>query len=119
MIRLLKLLNRHEGLESYIGVILEAFERLERRSAPVLPSDQPAEHSTPQSESLPAPDGPLTNRELDIINLLADRLSNKEIAQRLFISPGTVKRHTNNIYRKLATHNRQEAVAKAKTFGLI
>lgn len=75
--------------------------------------------ATPQSESLPAPDGPLTNRELDIINLLADRLSNKEIAQRLFISPGTVKRHTNNIYRKLTTHNRQEAVAKAKTFGLI
>ena len=119
MIRLLKLLSRHDRLERYIGVILEAFERLERRSAPVLLSDQPAERFTPQSESLPAPDGPLTNRELDIINLLADRLSNKEIAQRLFISPGTVKRHTNNIYRKLATHNRQEAVAKAKAFGII
>jgi LuxR family maltose regulon positive regulatory protein len=61
----------------------------------------------------------LTNRELDIIHLMAERMSNKEIAAKLFISPGTVKRHTNNIYRKLGTHNRQEAVASARAMGLL
>jgi DNA-binding NarL/FixJ family response regulator len=55
---------------------------------------------------------------MDIITLLAKRLSNKEIAERLFISPGTVKLHTVNIYKKLNTHNRQEAVVKAQSLGL-
>jgi LuxR family maltose regulon positive regulatory protein len=64
-------------------------------------------------------DQPLTNRELDIVHLMAERLSNKEIAAKLFIAPGTVKRHTNNIYRKLATHDRQKAVAEARAMGLI
>jgi LuxR family maltose regulon positive regulatory protein len=62
---------------------------------------------------------PLTNREIDILSNLSKRLRNKEIAEKLFISPETVKRHTINIYRKLDTHNRQEAVTKAQAFGLL
>ena len=56
---------------------------------------------------------PLSPRELEILGLLADRLSNKEIATRLIISVGTVKRHCENIYRKLDVRGRREAVAKA------
>ena len=73
----------------------------------------------PSRENRQPLDQPLTNRELDIIHLMAERMSNKEIAAKLFISPGTVKRHTNNIYRKLATHDRQEAVAAARAMGLL
>lgn len=62
---------------------------------------------------------PLTYREQEILDLLALRLSAKEIAQRLVISDRTVKRHTANIYQKLAVHGRQEAVAEAKSLGLL
>ena len=61
----------------------------------------------------------LSNRELDVINLLAQRLSNKEIAEKLFISPTTVKKHTINIYQKLDVNKRLKAVSKAKELGII
>ena len=62
---------------------------------------------------------PLSNRELEILSLLNQRLHNKEIAEKLFISPETVKRHTINIYGKLNVHNRREAVDKANALGML
>ncbi len=61
----------------------------------------------------------LTERELEVLHLLASRLSNKEIGERLFIAPGTVKRHTNTLYRKLNVHGRRDAVAKARGLGFL
>jgi LuxR family maltose regulon positive regulatory protein len=61
----------------------------------------------------------LSLREQEILLLLAQRLNNKEIGERLFISPATVKRHAHNIYEKLGVHGRREAVAKATGLGLI
>jgi LuxR family maltose regulon positive regulatory protein len=55
----------------------------------------------------------LTPRELDVLALLARGLTNKEIAQQLVITPGTVRQHTNNLYKKLKVNNRLQAVAKA------
>ena len=62
---------------------------------------------------------PLTERELEILDLLGKRYSNKEIAAELVISPETVKRHAINIYQKLAVHNRRDAVEVAGALGLI
>ncbi len=62
---------------------------------------------------------PLSDRELEVLALLARRLSNKEIGEKLFISPVTVKRHANNIYGKLGVHNRRDAVTKATGMGLL
>ncbi len=62
---------------------------------------------------------PLTEREMEVLSLLAQRLSNKEIANALVISPETVKRHTSNIYLKLGVKNRRLAVTKAYNLGLI
>jgi LuxR family maltose regulon positive regulatory protein len=62
---------------------------------------------------------PLSRRELEILSLLAERLSNREIADQLFISIATVKRHTANIYQKLAVVGRREAVLKASNMGIL
>jgi LuxR family maltose regulon positive regulatory protein len=62
---------------------------------------------------------PLTMREYDVLLLLRERLSNKEIARQLHLSPSTVKRHTVNIYGKLGVNRRWEAVIKAETLGIL
>jgi LuxR family maltose regulon positive regulatory protein len=62
---------------------------------------------------------PLTARELDVLDLLAQNLTNAEIAQQLVISLPTVKSHTRNLYGKLDVHNRRAAVARARELGLL
>jgi ATP/maltotriose-dependent transcriptional regulator MalT len=62
---------------------------------------------------------PLTDRELDVLAEIAAGYNNDEIADRLFISRGTVKRHASNIYLKLGVHHRAEAAAQARELGLI
>jgi LuxR family maltose regulon positive regulatory protein len=62
---------------------------------------------------------PLTDRELQILRLLDEDLMNKEIARELGVTPGTVKVHTTNVYRKLNVNNRRAAVTLAKALGLL
>ena len=66
-----------------------------------------------------APASKLTKKELQILEAVAEGLSNKELASRLFVSEGTVKWHLHNIYNKLDTKNRSGALAKARAAGLI
>ncbi|MBK8049880.1 MAG: winged helix-turn-helix transcriptional regulator [Anaerolineales bacterium] len=62
---------------------------------------------------------PLTSRELEILTLLQEHLSNKEIAYRLGLAPTTVKRHTVNLYGKLGVNKRWDAVLKAEALGIL
>ncbi len=62
---------------------------------------------------------PLTGREREILTLLREPLSGKEIARRLTISSQTVKRHMSNIYGKLGVHNRWDAVRTAESLGIL
>ena len=87
---LLRRLHRQGSYPTYIKQILGAFQ----------PLASPGAH--PYSEELVEP---LSPREVEILSLLAQRLSNKEIADQLYISPITVKRHTINIYQKLNVKN--------------
>ncbi|MCF6168297.1 response regulator transcription factor [Lutibacter sp.] len=61
----------------------------------------------------------LTNRETDILQHLSKGLIYNEIAENLIISPSTVRKHIENIYKKLQVHNKMEAVYKAKKHKLI
>ncbi|MBI9043752.1 MAG: response regulator [Anaerolineaceae bacterium] len=61
----------------------------------------------------------LTERELQVLKLLAQGLINKEIASQLFVSPNTIKRHLKSIFEKLEVHNRSAATAKVINAGLM
>lgn len=65
------------------------------------------------------PAEPLSERELDVLALAATGQTNREIAHALYVSVGTVKSHTHNIYRKLGVRNRTEAIARARTLALV
>ncbi len=62
---------------------------------------------------------PLSEREIEVLQLLAKGLTNQVIATRLVLSPHATKTHTRNIYSKLAVNNRTQAVEKARTLGIL
>ncbi len=64
-------------------------------------------------------DGELTSREIEVLHLIADGMTNSEIAEALFISPHTVTRHRANVMKKLGAHNRVELINIASGRGLI
>jgi LuxR family maltose regulon positive regulatory protein len=103
---------RSQGVApDYIGQILTAVETKDEEPETV----SPAVPHGPASSLIE----PLTDRELDVLQLLAQRFSRKEIAAELFISPLTVKTHATNIYQKLGVKNRRQAVSKAISLGLV
>jgi len=61
----------------------------------------------------------LTKRESEVLELLAQRLTNREIAERLVLSTGTVKQHLYNIFQKLNVKNRRQAIAAAKGLDIL
>jgi two-component system response regulator DesR len=70
----------------------------------------------------PQPDRPafeLSEREREVLQLMASGATNREIAGSLFLSPNTVKEHTSGLYRKLDARNRTEAVRRAERLGLL
>ena len=62
---------------------------------------------------------PLTGREIEVLRLVADGMSNPEIASKLFLSVGTVKTHVKHIYGKLAVDDRVKAASRARELGII
>ena len=79
-----------------------------------LGTQAPIEQSSPHTGNLDS----LSKRELEIMTLLARRMTNKEIAEKLFLSAKTVPSHLYNIYQKLNTKSRRQAVEKARTLGI-
>ena len=121
MAELLSRLNRQKGVGNYIDRILTFFSSREIAIEPE-PADDPAASIDQQLSPLPPAQPlvePLTNRELDVLNLIAQRLQTKEIAEELCISPTTVNTHLQNIYQKLQVNKRQQAVEKATELGIL
>jgi two-component system response regulator DesR len=65
------------------------------------------------------PANELSEREKEVLDLIASGATNREIAERLYLSPHTIKEHTSTLYRKLKARNRAEAVRRAERLGLL
>ncbi len=80
------------------------------------PAPFPAPIATP---ARPANAESLSERELEVLRLIASGLTNAEAGRKLFIAPSTVKKHLENIYDKLDTRSRTQAIARAREIGLL
>ena len=109
MAELLQRLIAQGPVSAHASRILEAFPAT--AGTPCRVPDRPAHPQMPAET--------LTWREAEVLDLLAARLSNKEIAARLSISTETVKQHATNIYQKLQVSGRRAAVSRARTLGLL
>jgi len=98
-------------MPDYIGKLLVVFEAEKARSA----SESPP-RSLPHLQPLIEP---LSERELEVLQLIAQGLSNREISERLFLALDTVKGHNRKIFDKLQVQRRTEAIARARELGLL
>jgi LuxR family transcriptional regulator, maltose regulon positive regulatory protein len=98
-------------MPEYIGRVLAAFDAEKHRRADT--SSRPA---TPPSQPLLEP---LSHRELEVLHLIAQGLSNQEISERLVLALDTVKGHNRSIFGKLQVQRRTEAIARARELGLL
>ena len=95
---------------AYVSKLLDALDAeaptRRVRTGPASPVAQPLE-------------GPLSERELEVLRLVATGMSNRDIARELVLATGTVKKHLNNIFTKLNVRSRTQAVAHARELGLL
>ncbi len=96
-------------LSMYVDQLLAAFPPL---AEPLAPPRQPTQAAAPLIE-------PLSPRELEVLQLLAEGYSNREIATRLVVTLDAVKKHASHIFGKLGVSRRTQAVARARELGLI
>ena len=109
--------DAHPSVSSLLPVVHERWSS----SGLAWPSELDAITGTESSQELDQSNlfEPLTERERDVLELLGAGISNQAVADRLFVSVGTVKRHTHNIYGKLGVNNRTQAIIRAQELGLL
>jgi LuxR family maltose regulon positive regulatory protein len=91
-------------------MLIQVYEKYEKGLHVAVPASRAPDR--PLSE-------PLTQREIEILALLSHGLKNREIGDRIFLAPTTIKKHVYNIYQKLNVHSRIEVVSRARELGLI
>jgi LuxR family maltose regulon positive regulatory protein len=116
MVRLLRQAARRDIATGYVARLLAALEDETRHHRP---RAQEAGSSSVIPGGLLSLVEPLSEREMEVLRLIAAGLSNREIADTLVIALSTVKTHVNNIYRKLDVSKRTQAVARARDLNLL
>ena len=104
--------SRQHGLLGYVQRLLAVFEAPHSSPEP----RAPVGHASGQDQLL---FDSLTTREKQVLALITEGLSNREIATRLFIEVGTVKGFVHSVLRKLEVNSRTKAVARARELGLV
>ena len=121
--RLLQLAARENWRAMFLGEGWPLQQMLVNQRTALLAAGVPAGFLTSLLAAFPAPVAPLaeplTERELEVVALIAAGLSNQQIADQLSISYGTAKRHVNNIYTKLAVNSRAQAILKVQELGIV
>ena len=112
-------LVRGFSIDVYMGIMAIGFTALGIWIARQMRSNETDPHAAvmPDTESIEALG--LSERELDVLKLIAKGCSNQEIADQLYISIHTVKTHSSNLYSKLDVKRRTQAVTRAKELGLV
>jgi DNA-binding NarL/FixJ family response regulator len=109
-----------EGTLDDVEAVIESVARGEALCSPRIAATLLRRIAATAAERQPAPsEMRLTSREMEIIDLIDEGLSNKEIAQRLCIAVPTVKNHVHSILDKLHVHRRAEAVARLSARGAL
>lgn len=93
---------------NYVTRLLAAFDH-----------ETPVKSTSPSEQQINGEFEPLSERELEVLRLIADGASNREIADQLVVSLGTVKKHLNNIFLKLDAHSRTQVIAAARKHNLL
>ena len=109
-------LRAENGIVAY--ALRDRHDTLENLSTP-LAAEAESDGTPRRLEARNQLDEPLSEREREVLSLLASGRTNSEVARELFVSVGTVKSHTGNIYRKLEAKNRAEALARARELELL
>lgn len=104
--------------DQQLGGPLRYARRLLTEFHPRDPSGTPSSTPTPHSRERPVDDS-LSGREREVLGLIAAGLSNREIAARIYVATSTVKSYTNSIFRRLGVSSRTQAVAEARSLGLL
>ena len=104
-------------LRAYAAHLSSQFDAEPHRVAPPQEKIPPTDAHLASAEQALAE--PLSQRELEVLHLMALGMTNKKIAERLIVAPGTIKAHAASIYRKLESANRTEAVARARQLGIL
>jgi LuxR family maltose regulon positive regulatory protein len=102
-------------LSAYAGKLLAAFPQAENTTV----STRAPVTLSPPHPVTPSLVEPLSSREQEVLQLIADGLSNGEIAARLFVTVGTVKTHVNHIFGKLDVTSRTQAIGRARALRLL
>jgi LuxR family maltose regulon positive regulatory protein len=110
MAELLRLATSQDVVPDYASKLLAAFPE------PVLSANPIREESRDNAKRLPEP---LSEREIEVLRLMAEGYKYQEIAERLVVSINTVRHHTRNVYSKLAVNNRTQALGRAKELDLL
>ena len=105
------------GLIATISTILGIWMGLKLTSPKIVVKKERVDHFTMDEKKLE--ELGISQREYDVLLLMAEGLSNKEIGKRLFISLNTVKTHASNLFSKLDAKRRTQAVQQAKQIGII
>ena len=107
MLVLLRLVYRRGIIHEYVATLLSAFDE-QHTSEPPIPDARPRQLADP-----------LTERERDVLRLLLEGASNRQIAHRLVLSVNTVKRHVYNLCGKLGVQSRAQAIIRARDLNLM
>jgi LuxR family maltose regulon positive regulatory protein len=116
MMQLLREASARKIMPGYTDKLLAAFEAEMRPVPAASPGKSEDKPDHPPAQPLIEP---LSQRELDILNLIAQGLSNRVIGERLFLALDTVKGHNRKIFDKLQVQSRTEAIARARELGLL